>query len=188
MQSGGIQPCTMLLPWLVLLFLVYLMPCLRWDVAFIGYWVFGNGVDDNILLTLHRPTWLIATTNIFVVAHVIGSYQVYAMPVFDMIEAYAVKSLKYNPSTLLRVCVRTVFVAFTLVVGMTIPFFGGLMGFFGGFALAPTSYYLPCIIWLIIKKPRRFGLSWCTNWVSLPELVNIIMKFTYTRCLHQTNQ
>jgi len=32
------------------------------------------------------------------------------MPVFDMIEAYAVKSLKYNPSTLLRVCVRTVFV------------------------------------------------------------------------------
>ncbi|XP_075087932.1 lysine histidine transporter 2-like isoform X1 [Nicotiana tabacum] len=157
-------------------------------VAFIGYWVFGNGVDDNILLTLHRPTWLIATTNIFVVAHVIGSYQVYAMPVFDMIEAYAVKSLKYNPSTLLRVCVRTVFVAFTLVVGMTIPFFGGLMGFFGGFALAPTSYYLPCIIWLIIKKPRRFGLSWCTNWVSLPELVNIIMKFTYTRCLHQTNQ
>nr|XP_033512065.1 lysine histidine transporter 1-like [Nicotiana tomentosiformis] len=45
-------------------------------VAFIGYWVFGNGVDDNILLTLHRPTWLIATANIFVVAHVIGSYQV----------------------------------------------------------------------------------------------------------------
>ncbi|KAJ8569688.1 hypothetical protein K7X08_006265 [Anisodus acutangulus] len=136
-------------------------------VAFIGYWVFGNGVNDNILLTLHRPTWLIAAANIFVVAHVIGSYQVYAMPVFDMIETYAVKSLKYKPSTPLRVCVRAVFVAFTLFVGMTFPFFGGLMGFFGGFALAPTSYYLPCIIWLILKKPKRFGLSWCINWVCI---------------------
>ncbi|XP_060215715.1 lysine histidine transporter-like 2 [Lycium barbarum] len=136
-------------------------------VAFIGYWAFGNGVNDNILLTLHRPTWLIAAANMFVVAHVIGSYQVYAMPVFDMIETYAVKSLKYKPSTPLRVCVRAVFVAFTLFVGMTFPFFGGLMGFLGGFALAPTSYYLPCIIWLILKKPKRFGLSWCINWVCI---------------------
>ncbi|XP_055807098.1 lysine histidine transporter-like 2 [Solanum dulcamara] len=136
-------------------------------VAFIGYWVFGNGVDDNILLTLHRPTWLVAAANIFVVVHVIGSYQVYAMPVFDMIETYAVKLMKYKPSFILRLFVRMVFVAFTLFVGMTFPFFGGLMGFFGGFALAPTSYYLPCIIWLILKKPKRFGLSWTINWVCI---------------------
>lgn len=45
-------------------------------VAFIGYWAFGNSVNDNILLTLENPTWLIATANIFVVIHVIGSYQV----------------------------------------------------------------------------------------------------------------
>ncbi|KAF3654946.1 Lysine histidine transporter 1 [Capsicum baccatum] len=136
-------------------------------VAFIGYWAFGNGVDDNILLTLHRPTWLIAAANIFVVVHVIGSYQVYAMPVFDMIETYAVKSLKFKPSTPLRVFLRMVFVAFTLFVALTFPFFGGLMGFFGGFALAPTSYYLPCIIWLILKKPKRFGLSWTINWLCI---------------------
>ncbi|KAJ0816620.1 putative amino acid transporter, transmembrane domain-containing protein [Helianthus annuus] len=55
-------------------------------VAFIGYWVFGNGVDDNILITLEKPTWLIAMANMFVVVHVIGSYQLYAMPVFDMME------------------------------------------------------------------------------------------------------
>ncbi|MBA0613623.1 hypothetical protein Godav_014018 [Gossypium davidsonii] len=45
-------------------------------VAFIGYWAFGNSVNDNILLTLENPTGLIATANIFVVIHVIGSYQV----------------------------------------------------------------------------------------------------------------
>ena len=46
-------------------------------VALIGYWIFGNSVDDNILITLERPPWLIASANLFVLVHVIGSYQVY---------------------------------------------------------------------------------------------------------------
>jgi len=45
-------------------------------VAFIGYYVFGNSVDDNILITLQRPSWLIATANFFVFLHVVGGYQV----------------------------------------------------------------------------------------------------------------
>ncbi|XVF85181.1 hypothetical protein PTKIN_Ptkin17bG0097800 [Pterospermum kingtungense] len=45
-------------------------------VAFLGYWAFGNEVDDNILLSLEKPVWLIAAANLFVVIHVIGSYQV----------------------------------------------------------------------------------------------------------------
>lgn len=45
-------------------------------VALVGYYIFGNGVEDNILMSLKKPAWLIATANIFVVIHVIGSYQV----------------------------------------------------------------------------------------------------------------
>lgn len=45
-------------------------------VAFIGYWAFGNKVEDNILLSLEKPMWLVAAANMFVVVHVIGSYQV----------------------------------------------------------------------------------------------------------------
>lgn len=45
-------------------------------VALVGYWMFGNSVEDNILETLEKPAWLIATANMFVVIHVIGSYQV----------------------------------------------------------------------------------------------------------------
>ena len=45
-------------------------------VALVGYWAFGNGVDDNILITLEKPRWLIAVANMMVVVHVIGSYQV----------------------------------------------------------------------------------------------------------------
>lgn len=45
-------------------------------VALVGYYIFGNTVEDNILLTLEKPIWVVAAANLFVVVHVIGSYQV----------------------------------------------------------------------------------------------------------------
>lgn len=32
--------------------------------------------------------------------------------------------------------------AFTMFVGIAVPFFGGLLGFFGGLAFAPTTYFV----------------------------------------------
>uniref|UniRef100_J3MQ12 Amino acid transporter transmembrane domain-containing protein n=2 Tax=Oryza brachyantha TaxID=4533 RepID=J3MQ12_ORYBR len=136
-------------------------------VALVGYWAFGNHVDDNILITLSKPKWLIALANMMVVIHVIGSYQIYAMPVFDMIETVLVKKLRFPPGLTLRLIARTLYVAFTMFIAITFPFFGGLLGFFGGFAFAPTTYFLPCIMWLAIYKPRRFSLSWFTNWICI---------------------
>lgn len=105
--------------------------------------------------------------NMFVVIHVIGSYQIYAMPVFDMIETVMVKKLNFKPTTTLRFIVRNAYVAFTMFIAITFPFFGGLLGFFGGFAFAPTTYFLPCVMWLAIYKPRRFSLSWWSNYVCI---------------------
>ncbi|XP_050231501.1 lysine histidine transporter 1-like [Mercurialis annua] len=136
-------------------------------VALIGYYVYGNAIEDNILISLNKPAWLIAMANMFVVVHVIGSYQIYAMPVFDMMETLLVKKLNFKPSIILRFVVRNLYVAFTMFVAITFPFFGGLLGFFGGFAFAPTTYFLPCIMWLSIYKPRKFGLSWWTNWICI---------------------
>ncbi|XP_038884357.1 lysine histidine transporter 1-like [Benincasa hispida] len=136
-------------------------------VAIIGYWMFGNSVKDNILLSLEKPAWLIATANMFVVIHVIGSYQIYAMPVFDMIETVLVKKLHFKPSFLLRFVSRNIYVGLTMFIGITFPFFGGLLGFFGGFVFAPTTYFLPCIMWLAIYKPKKYSLSWWSNWVSI---------------------
>ena len=45
-------------------------------VAFVGYLVFGDTVKDNIVTSLEKPAWLIAAANLFVVIHVMGSYQV----------------------------------------------------------------------------------------------------------------
>ncbi|XP_039144501.1 lysine histidine transporter-like 6 isoform X1 [Dioscorea cayenensis subsp. rotundata] len=133
-------------------------------VAMVGYWAFGQDVEDNVLMALKRPGWLIAAANLMVVIHVIGSYQVYAMPVFDSIETILVSKFKLHSGFALRLIARSAYVAFTLFLGVTFPFFGDLLGFFGGFGFTPTSYFLPCIIWLAIKKPKRFSLSWIVNW------------------------
>ncbi|KAL5543959.1 hypothetical protein UlMin_007743 [Ulmus minor] len=136
-------------------------------VAIIGYWAFGNSVEDNVLISLSKPKWLIVMANLFVVVHVIGGYQVYAMPVFDLLEGFLIKKMKFAPSLWLRFITRNVYVALTLFIAITFPFFGGLLSFFGGFAFAPTSYYLPCIIWLRLFKPKRFSFSWFANWFCI---------------------
>ncbi|XP_050375419.1 lysine histidine transporter-like 2 [Argentina anserina] len=136
-------------------------------VAIVGFYVYGNSVEDNILISLEKPAWLIAAANLFVVIHVIGSYQVFAMGVFDMVETFLVVKMKFKPSFVLRFVTRTTYVAITMFVGIAIPFFGGLLGFFGGFAFAPTTYFLPCVMWLAIYKPKPFSLSWCINWFCI---------------------
>ncbi|KAM0861440.1 hypothetical protein ACQ4PT_045887 [Festuca glaucescens] len=78
-------------------------------VALVGYWAFGSSVDDNILITLKKPKWLIAIANMMVVLHVVGSYQVYAMPVFDMIEMVLVKKLRFPPGLPVRLVARTAY-------------------------------------------------------------------------------
>ncbi|KHN37828.1 Lysine histidine transporter-like 6 [Glycine soja] len=79
-------------------------------VALIGYWAFGQAVDDNVLMALEKPAWLIASANLMVFIHVVGSYQVYAMPVFDLIERMMIRRLNFAPGLALRLVARTAYV------------------------------------------------------------------------------
>ncbi|KAL4609700.1 hypothetical protein ACB092_08G000500 [Castanea dentata] len=106
-------------------------------VALIGYWAFGQDVDGNVLMNLKKP--------------------VYAIPVFDLLETMMVKKMNFPPGIALYSLLDLLII--TLFIGVTFPFFGDLLGFFGGFGFAPTSYFLPSIMWLVIKKPKRFSAS-----------------------------
>uniref|UniRef100_A0A803KVP1 Amino acid transporter transmembrane domain-containing protein n=1 Tax=Chenopodium quinoa TaxID=63459 RepID=A0A803KVP1_CHEQI len=127
----------------------------------------GCLVEDNVMISFEKPVWLIAAANIFVVIHVIGSYHVYAIPVFDMLESFMVLKMKFQPSRKLRIITRGTYVGFTMFIGIAFPFFGSLLSVLGGIAFAPTSFYLPCIIWLIIRKPEKYSLSWFLNWAFI---------------------
>ena len=45
-------------------------------VSIVGFWAFGSIVEDDILISLEKPSWLIAIANFMVFLHVLGSYQV----------------------------------------------------------------------------------------------------------------
>ncbi|CAN8235519.1 unnamed protein product [Cochlearia groenlandica] len=136
-------------------------------VAISGFWAFGDHVEDDVLISLEKPVWLIAAANFMVFIHVIGSYQVFAMSVFDTIESYLVKTLKFTPSVMLRLVARSTYVALVCLIAVCIPFFGGLLGFFGGLVFSSTSYFLPCIIWLIMKRPKPWSMHWILSWIAI---------------------
>lgn len=46
------------------------------SVSVSGYWAYGRVVEDDVLISLDKPAWLIAAANLMVFFHVIGSYQV----------------------------------------------------------------------------------------------------------------
>jgi hypothetical protein len=41
-----------------------------------------------------------------------------------------------------------------MFIGITFPFFGGLLGFFGGFAFAPTTYFVSNS-WMTLFNPSN---------------------------------
>ncbi|XP_010521102.1 PREDICTED: lysine histidine transporter-like 5 [Tarenaya hassleriana] len=141
------------------------------SVAISGFWAFGHLVEDDVLISLQRPSWLIAAANFMVFIHVIGSYQVFAMPVFDQIESCLVKNLNFTPSTMLRFVARTIYVALVCFVAVCVPFFGGLLGFFGGLVFTSISYFMPCIMWLVMKRPKPWSFHWLASWVSIISII-----------------
>ncbi|KAM7476874.1 hypothetical protein LguiB_024117 [Lonicera macranthoides] len=138
-----------------------------YSVSISGFWAFGNVVEDDVLISLEKPRWLIIVANFMVFLHVLGSYQVFAMPVFDLIEAHLVQKRNFTPGVPLRLFARSAYVVITAFIGIYIPFFGGLLGFFGGLAFSSTSYFLPCIVWLVLRRPKIWSFHWIACWVSI---------------------
>jgi amino acid permease len=144
-------------------------------VSVSGYHALGSATGPNIILAMtNGPAWLRALARAMVVVHVLAAYQVYTHPVFDWIESGAgriaaragcgslASAFSYGswPSRLL---LRTVYVVLVTLVAILVPFFTDLMGLIGAVAITPTTFLLPPLLWLFVRRPRRFGLEWCVN-------------------------
>lgn len=139
------------------------------------YKTYGNQISQNALSFLQYQTGaskgLVTSANVMLIIHLIGSYQIFGMPVFNLLEFWyrTLIEPKFRGSfPIIRrgvpYLIRPLYIVLTTVLAMIFPYFSPLLGFFGGFAIAPTTYFLPCIIWLKIKKPERWSIDWCFNW------------------------
>ncbi len=73
---------------------------------------------------------------------------------------------------------------FTMFVGITFPFFSALLGFFGGFAFAPTTYFVSlCSVILLVatffSKNSSFPLFLFTLWNNLTVLLHWPVSCSY---------
>ncbi|KAG4397991.1 hypothetical protein GLYMA_10G255300v4 [Glycine max] len=95
----------------------------------LGYAAFGNKAPGNFLtgFGFYEPYWLVDIGNVFVFVHLVGAYQVFTQPVFQLVETwvakrwpesnfmgkeYRVGKFRFNG---FRMIWRTVYVIFTAV-------------------------------------------------------------------------
>jgi len=103
--------------------------------------------------------------------------QVFAQPVFKHVESwcagrwpgsrimakeYSVGSYKLNA---FRLIWRTVYVIFTVVIAMILPFFNSIVGLLGAITFWPLTVYFPTHMYLVQAKVPKFSRVWI--WVKL---------------------
>ncbi|KAL9998477.1 putative amino acid transporter, transmembrane domain-containing protein [Helianthus debilis subsp. tardiflorus] len=112
-------------------------------MAVIGYLMYGSNVESQI--TLNLPTnnissrLAICTTIITPIA----KYALMLTPIVDSIEARFHAS--YNKF------IRTILMISTVIVALSLPFFGYLMSLVGALLSATTSIIIPCLCYLKIS-------------------------------------
>ncbi|XP_059635230.1 lysine histidine transporter-like 8 [Cornus florida] len=151
-----------------------------------GYWAYGNSIPANggMLSALYKyhghdtSKFILGLTSLFVVINSLTSFQIYAMPVFDNLESRYTSNMNRPCPRCLRTAFRIFFGCLAFFIAVAFPFLPNLAGLIGGIALPVTSAY-PCLMWIMIKKPRRYSTTWCLNWAlgCLGMVLSILLVF-----------
>ncbi|KAJ6797289.1 putative amino acid permease 6 [Iris pallida] len=147
----------------------------------IGYAAFGNDAPGNILtgFGFYEPFWLVDVANICIIIHLAGAYQVYAQPIFARFEeqiasrwpeakfihrtySFSVPFTRNGPLsfTLSKLVLRTIFILFTTLVAMLLPFFNAVLGLIGALGFWPLSVYFPVSMHISQAKIRTGAPKW----------------------------
>lgn len=125
-------------------------------MAVLGYLMYGEHLKSQV--TLNLPIRKIGSKIAIysTLVNPLTKYAIITAPIATAIE----DTLVFSNSRYVSVLIRTVIVISTVVVALTIPFFGYVMAFIGAFFSVTASILLPCLCYLRIdKSARRFGVE-----------------------------
>ncbi|XP_011002449.1 PREDICTED: amino acid permease 3-like [Populus euphratica] len=150
-----------------------------------GYAAFGDMSPGNLLtgFGFYNPYWLLDIANAAIVIHLVGAYQVFCQPLFAFVEKEAAarfpdseiitKDIKvafpgFRPFNinLFRMIWRTLFVIFTTVISMLLPFFNDIVGLLGALGFWPLTVYFPVEMYIAQRRIPK----WSTRWLGLRVL------------------
>ncbi|KAM0851074.1 hypothetical protein ACQ4PT_052654 [Festuca glaucescens] len=133
------------------------------SMAILGYLMYGDDVEPQVTLSLPEGKLI---SKLAIYTTLINPFWKYALMVTPVATAIEEKLLAGNKRSMKNMLIKTFIVISTVVIALTIPFFGELMAFVGSLLSVMVSMLLPCICYLKI-----FGTARC----SMAEVVLIVM-------------
>ncbi|XP_057949353.1 amino acid transporter AVT1I-like [Malania oleifera] len=126
------------------------------SMAIFGYLMYGELLKSQV--TLNLPVQKISS-KIAIYTTLINPLTKYAVVIMPLATAIEGKyPLRNNKS--ISLLIRTGLVVSTVIVALTVPFFGYVMAFIGAFLGVTVAMLLPCLCYLRIKKASQsFGLE-----------------------------
>ncbi|KAL5070254.1 hypothetical protein RYX36_021141 [Vicia faba] len=145
----------------------------------LGYAAFGNDAPGNFLtgFGFYEPFWLVDIGNLFIVIHLVGAYQVFAQPIFSLMENWGCEkwpqsklmTKEYNiriplvgiwRMNMFRLIWRTFYVLITTLIAILLPFFNSIVGLIGALSFFPLTVYFPTEMYLTRTKTPKYSSIW----------------------------
>ncbi|CAI0459881.1 unnamed protein product, partial [Linum tenue] len=155
----------------------------------VGYAAFREHAPGDLLSGsgFDHPVWLLNVANVCMAIHLIGAYQVFAQPIFSLVESSCrqrwpeVKFVTMDHQITIpflggtsfqvnwfRVVWRSAYVAVTTVFATVLPFFNVLLALIGAASFWPLTVYFPIEMYIARAKVLKFSFSWmCLQALSL---------------------
>ncbi|KAM0925597.1 hypothetical protein ACQ4PT_004093 [Festuca glaucescens] len=133
------------------------------SMAILGYLMYGDDVEPQVTLSLPEGKLI---SKLAIYTTLINPFSKYALMVTPVATAIEEKLLAGNKRSMKNMLIRAFIVISTVIIALTVPFFGELMAFVGSLLSVMVSMLLPCICYLKI-----FGTARC----SMAEVVLIVM-------------
>nr|GLL40358.1 vacuolar amino acid transporter 1-like [Ipomoea trifida] len=132
------------------------------SMAMLGNLMYGRHLQSQV--TLNLPTNKIASKIAIYItlANPITKYAIIVAPIAAAIEDVIQALSPRCNGVVIMLTMRTCLVISTVIVALTVPLFGPIMGFVGAFLNVALSFLFPCACYLKINAgSRRFGIELC---------------------------
>ncbi|XP_076933748.1 amino acid transporter AVT1I-like [Bidens hawaiensis] len=146
------------------------------SMAVVGYLMFGSKVESQITLSLPTDKTSSRVAIFTMLVTPIVKYALLVTPIVDSIEERVLSSSNTITFSLL---IKTTLVITSVVVAMTLPFFGDLMSLVGAFLMVLASIIFPSVCYLKISGTyKTFRLELVI--IGFLVLVGILIAFVGT--------